>query len=69
VKKTLTDAGIAFGFARVPWSTRADFRRHHLSEAIGSTLIFNHLHDAVEAYNKAYPQALTNKGEATESKP
>jgi SulP family sulfate permease len=69
LKKTLTDAGITFGFARVPWNTRADFRRHHLSEAIEPALIFNHLHDAIEAYNKAYPQALTNKGEAPDSKP
>ena len=69
LKKTMADSGVTFGFARVPWNTRADFRRHHLSEAIESALIFNHLHDAIEAYNKAYPQALTNKDEAPESKP
>ncbi len=69
LKKTLTAAGVTFGFARVPWNTRFDFRRHHLSEAIGATLIFNHLHDAIEAYRKAYPQAPNGKIEATESKP
>jgi SulP family sulfate permease len=69
LKKTLTAAGVTFGFARVPWNTRFDFRRHHLSEAIGSKLIFNHLHDAVEAYRKAYPQAPNGKIEATEPKP
>ena len=69
LKKTVTAAGVTFGFARVPWNTRFDFRRHHLSEAIGPTLIFNHLHDAVAAYNEAYPQALANESEAPESKP
>jgi len=69
LKKTLTAAGVTFGFARVPWNTRFDFRRHHLSEAVGAALIFNHLHDAVEAYRKAYPQAPNGKIEATESKP
>ena len=69
LKKTVTAAAVTFGFARVPWNTRFDFRRHHLSEAVGPTLIFNHLHDAVEAYRKAYPQAPNGKIEATESKP
>jgi MFS superfamily sulfate permease-like transporter len=50
LKKELTSAGIIFGFARVPWNTRADFDRHHLTDAIGPSLIFNRLHDAVDAY-------------------
>jgi len=36
----------------VLWNTRADFDRHHLTEAIGPSLIFNRLHDAVDAYEK-----------------
>ena len=52
VKKNLTNAGVAFGFARVPWDTRADFDRHHLTEAIGPSMLFNRLHDAVDAYEK-----------------
>jgi MFS superfamily sulfate permease-like transporter len=52
LKKDLTNAGVEFGFARVPWDTRADFDRHHLSEAIGPSLIFNRLHDALDAYEK-----------------
>ena len=52
LKKDLTKAGIVFGFARVPWNTRADFDRHHLTEAIGPSLIFNRLHDALAAYEK-----------------
>ena len=52
LKKYLTNAGVVFGFARVAWNTRADFDRHHLTEAIGPFLIFNRLHDAVDAYEK-----------------
>ncbi len=58
LKKNLTKAGVVFGFARVPWDTRADFDRHHLTEAIGPSLIFNRLHDALDAYEsqKSLPQ-------------
>jgi SulP family sulfate permease len=52
LKKDLTSAGVVFGFARVPWNTRADFDRHHLTETIGPSLIFNRLHDAVDACEK-----------------
>jgi sulfate permease, SulP family len=52
LKKALTNAGVVFGFARVPWDTRADFDRHHLTEAIGPSLLFNRLHDALDAYEK-----------------
>jgi MFS superfamily sulfate permease-like transporter len=52
LKKDLNNAGVVFGFARVLWNTRADFDRHHLTEAIGPSLIFNRLHDAVDAYEK-----------------
>jgi MFS superfamily sulfate permease-like transporter len=52
LKKDLTNAGVVFGFARVPWNTKADFDRHHLTEAIGPSLIFNRLHDALDAYEK-----------------
>jgi len=56
LKKNLTDAGVQLGFARVPWNTRADFDRHHLTEAIGSAWIFNRLHDALDAF-----EALASK--------
>jgi sulfate permease, SulP family len=58
LKKDLTKAGLVFGFARVPWNTRADFDRHHLTEAIGPSLIFNRLHDAVATYEnqKSLPE-------------
>jgi SulP family sulfate permease len=50
--KDLTKAGVVFGFARVPWNTKADFERHHLMEAIEPALIFNRLHDALDAYER-----------------
>ena len=52
LKKDLTSAGVIFGFARLPWNTRADFDRHHLTECIGPSLIFNRLHQTLEAYEK-----------------
>jgi len=63
IKKDLTHAGVVFGFARVSWNTRADFDRHHLTEAIGPSLIFNRLHDAVDAYEnqKSLPQTDARK--------
>jgi len=50
LKKNLTTAGINFGFARLPASTRADFDRHHLTELFAPSWIFNRLHDALDAY-------------------
>jgi len=50
LKKDLASAGVEFGFARLPWNSRADFDRHHLTECIGSSWIFNRLHDALDAY-------------------
>lgn len=40
---------IALGFARLG-DARADFDRHHLTEIIGSSMIFDRLHDALEAF-------------------
>ena len=50
LKKVLTAAGVSFGFARLSFNTRADFDRHHLTEAIGTQWIFNRIHDALDAY-------------------
>jgi sulfate permease, SulP family len=52
LKKDLANMGVVFGFARIPWNTRADFDRHHLTETIGLSLLFNRLHDALDAYEK-----------------
>jgi sulfate permease, SulP family len=60
LKKELTKAGVMFGFARVPWNTKADFDRHYLTETIGPSMIFNRLHDALYAYEKQ--QSLSQTG-------
>jgi sulfate permease, SulP family len=53
--KNLTDAGVQLGFARLTWSTKSDFDRHHLTEAIGAQWIFSRLHGALDAYEKMNP--------------
>jgi len=50
LKKNMTEAGVELAFARVPWDLRADFDRHHITEAIGESRIFNRLHDAIAAF-------------------
>jgi high affinity sulfate transporter 1 len=55
LKKNLAKAGVCFGFARLSWNTRADFDRHHLTEVIGPSWIFNRIHDAIDAYESHYP--------------
>lgn len=53
LKRNLTEAGVELAFARAPWDTRADFDRHHLTEAIGPERIFNRLHDAIAAFEES----------------
>lgn len=50
LKRDLTAAGIELAFARVPWDLRADFDRHHLTEAIGAERMFAKLHEAIAAF-------------------
>ena len=59
LQKDLTKAGVAFGFARLPWDTKADFDRHHLTECIGPSMIFNRLHGALDTYEKLYSSKAT----------
>jgi MFS superfamily sulfate permease-like transporter len=60
LKRNLTEAGVELAFARVPWDMRADFDRHHLTEAIGPARIFNRLHDAITAFEEL-PKASEGK--------
>jgi SulP family sulfate permease len=53
LKKNLTEAGVELAFARVPWDLRADFDRHHLTEAIGPSRLFNRLHEAIAAFEQS----------------
>jgi sulfate permease, SulP family len=52
LQENLTTCGTQLGFARVRWDLRADFTRHHLTESIDPSLIFNRLHDARSAFEK-----------------
>jgi high affinity sulfate transporter 1 len=52
LKQNLTSCGTQLGFARARWDLRADFTRHHLTESIDPSLIFNRLHDARAAFEK-----------------
>jgi sulfate permease, SulP family len=52
LNKILAGAGILLGFARLPSETKADFARHHQTEVVGSSRIFDHLHDAPDAFEK-----------------
>ena len=50
LKKSLTEAGVELGFARVPWDLKSDLDRHYVTEAIGPGLFFNRLHEAIAAF-------------------
>jgi SulP family sulfate permease len=52
VQQNLTSCGTQLGFARARWDLRADLIRHHLTESIDPSLIFNRLHDARVAFEK-----------------
>jgi SulP family sulfate permease len=52
LQQDLTSCGTQLGFARMPWGLKADFARHHLTEVIDPSLIFNRLHDALAAFQK-----------------
>jgi MFS superfamily sulfate permease-like transporter len=52
LQQNLTSCGTQLGFARARWDLRADFTRHHLTESIDPSLIFNRLHDARAAFEK-----------------
>lgn len=43
---------VQLGFARLG-DARADFDRHHLAEIIGPSMIFDRLHDALDAFEKS----------------
>jgi high affinity sulfate transporter 1 len=53
----LSQAGVTLGFARLPETLQADFKRHHVVEAVGQERLFDRLHDAVDAFASAEEQA------------
>lgn len=58
LNRNLAQAGVALGFARMPWDLSAEFKRHHLADVINPSLIFNKLHDAIAAF-EALPKTST----------
>lgn len=52
LQRELAQESIVLAFARVPPYLKADFDRHHLTEAVGAEMIFSRLHDALEAFAK-----------------
>jgi MFS superfamily sulfate permease-like transporter len=54
LKHNLMGRGTQLGFARMPWELKSDFARHHLSEVIDPSLIFNRLHAALAAFEELY---------------
>ena len=52
LQQDLARRGTQLAFARVPSSLKADVDRHHLTEVIAPTLMFDRLHDAMQAYER-----------------
>jgi SulP family sulfate permease len=50
--RNLKDRGVRFGLARVPWGLKSDLTRHHVTELIDRSMVFNRLHDAMDAFEK-----------------
>lgn len=48
--KRLDDAKVTLGFARLPEGARRDFERHHLSEIVPASMVFDRLHDSLSAF-------------------
>ncbi len=59
LKKNLEAAGVELAFARVPWDLKSDFNRHHVTEAIGPSMIFNKLHEATAAFEASVKPPAT----------
>ena len=52
LQKELDRKGVTLVFAHVRADLKPDLDRHHLTEVIGPTRIFDHLHPAMDAYHK-----------------
>jgi MFS superfamily sulfate permease-like transporter len=52
LQQTLASCGTQLCFARMPWNLKSDFARHHVSEVVDPSRIFDRLHDALAAFEK-----------------
>jgi sulfate permease, SulP family len=50
--QNLKDYGVELGFARMAWGLKADFDRHHLTEVIGPSRMFDHLHNVLATFER-----------------
>ncbi len=57
LQRELAQESVVLAFARVPPYLKADFDRHHLTEAVGTELIFPRLRDALDAFGKFEEEA------------
>jgi len=53
LRNDLAELGIVLGFARLAWQTKADFGRHHLTGLFDPSMLFNRLHDALDAFESS----------------
>ncbi len=53
LNEQLAEAGVALGFARMPLSAAEDFQRHHLADIIPPSMIFDNLHESVQAFERS----------------
>ena len=53
VERNLHNRGVQLGFARASWVLKSDMKRHHVTEIIEPSMIFNRLHDAVAAFENS----------------
>jgi sulfate permease, SulP family len=58
--KNLAGAGVAFGFARLPWDAKADFYRHHIAAAVDPTLIFDRLREVQDTFQRIHLDRTTH---------
>jgi MFS superfamily sulfate permease-like transporter len=48
----LRNRGVELGFARMAWGLKADFSRHHLTEVIDPSRMFDHLHNVLATFEE-----------------
>jgi MFS superfamily sulfate permease-like transporter len=53
LQQTLASCGTQLGFARMPWDLKSDFARHHVTEVVDPSLIFDRLHHALAGFREA----------------
>ena len=53
--RNLRNRGVQLGFARASSGLKSDMKRHHVTEIIQPSMIFERLHDALAAFEKSAP--------------